>query len=253
MVIYGQFMYNVNNIRDIFEQMDNNQVKILSLLHLVHQFEYYNKVKYTTDIKEEITLLTDENITDVKAKFQEFGPNEIKEILRLEKAYDTLFKLGEKGFITEEDIFSLHNEFYDDDDDEKGKYRTTAVRIKGPKHIMMAPELISSNMNLFIEELNRNINTLHPFEAACMAHWRFTNIIHPFKNGNGRIARLLMNMILIKNKYPMLLIPRNLRRAYIGALFDMESGIQPIECFNQFIMDLIDKSSNIFAKEILKL
>ena len=44
---------------------------------------------------------------------------------------------------------------------------------------------------------------MHPFELAALAHLKFVKV-HPFRDGNGRISRLIMNFVLLKNGYPLL-------------------------------------------------
>jgi Fic family protein len=58
---------------------------------------------------------------------------------------------------------------------------------------------------------------LHPVEYAVIAHYRFVSI-HPFRDGNGRTARLLMNLLLIRAGYPIVVIDNQRRRDYINAL-----------------------------------
>jgi Fic family protein len=58
---------------------------------------------------------------------------------------------------------------------------------------------------------------LHPVEYATMAHYRFVSI-HPFRDGNGRSARLLMNLLLIRAGYPIVVINNQIRNDYINAL-----------------------------------
>ena len=58
---------------------------------------------------------------------------------------------------------------------------------------------------------------VHPIEIAAQFHKHFI-FLHPFRDGNGRLGRLLSNFILVKLGYPMLLIESTDREKYIGAL-----------------------------------
>lgn len=64
---------------------------------------------------------------------------------------------------------------------------------------------------------------LHPIERATTFHYRFV-VIHPFDDGNGRIARILMNLILMKAGYPPCIIQTKHRRQYLQALEDADLG-----------------------------
>lgn len=82
---------------------------------------------------------------------------------------------------------------------------------------MPAPEQIESLMKKFEKELNDLANKLHPIELAANIHNNFVTI-HPFLDGNGRTARLLMNLILLKNGYSITIIPPIYRVEYIAIL-----------------------------------
>ena len=71
-------------------------------------------------------------------------------------------------------------------------------------------------------------NTLSPVELAALFHYRYIRI-HPFEDGNGRIARLLMNYILLRFGYPMIVIRSKNKKKYLEALgkADMQVGTIP--------------------------
>jgi len=136
------------------------------------------------------------------------------------KAYDYMVSLArsEKLSLTEDVIRRLHFLFYNGiDPDAAGTYRKHQVFITGTEYVPPAAKEVPSLMAAFADELKRKQNTLHPVEFAAWAHRRLIDI-HPFQDGNGRTARLLMNLILINKGYCIVSIPPVLRHEYITAL-----------------------------------
>ncbi len=62
------------------------------------------------------------------------------------------------------------------------------------------PEKVQKEMDQLFEWAQKERGRYHPVEFAAQIHKRFV-FIHPFKDGNGRMARLLMNLALIQNGY----------------------------------------------------
>ena len=79
------------------------------------------------------------------------------------------------------------------------------------KLIARVPKLMEATQKA-IEEL-----PVHPVEIAAQFHKHFI-FLHPFRDGNGRLGRLLSNFILVKMDQPMILIEKQDREKYIGAL-----------------------------------
>ena len=69
----------------------------------------------------------------------------------------------------------------------------------------------------FFKWYSKNKVSLHPVELAALVHLKLVTI-HPFADGNGRISRLMMNLILNNNKFPMLNIRYEKRGSYYTAL-----------------------------------
>ncbi len=136
------------------------------------------------------------------------------------RAYDYMISIarGDSFEITEDVILKLHNLFYSGIDNENaGKYRDIQVFITGTEYIPPKPSDVPKLMKEFVKKLNEYKDTMHPVEYAAFAHRRLVDI-HPFIDGNGRTARLLMNLILINQGYVAVSISPVLRFEYMQAL-----------------------------------
>lgn len=119
--------------------------------------------------------------------------------------------------IKEEDINNIHRIILTGIDDQwAGKYRETEVFIKGSNIELPQPIKFPYLMNEFIQWLSSQ-KKAHPVKVAADAHYKLVSI-HPYIDGNGRTARLLMNLILIINGYPMAIIKNEERIQYLDSL-----------------------------------
>ncbi len=148
------------------------------------------------------------------------------------KAYDRMWSLLDASKpLTESDILELHRLFYQQmDEHQAGAYRTQRVFITGSSYSTPAPEQVPGQMRAFVEWLNTGEGTLHPVALAAEAHKRFV-FIHPFIDGNGRVARLLMNLCLLRHGYTLAIIPPILRLEYIQLLERAHKDGKPFEDF----------------------
>ena len=152
------------------------------------------------------------------------------------KAYDYIYQIMGKVGLTEEDILNLHSLFYQQIDAEKaGHYRNVKVYISGSRYAVAAASKIPSEMQKLVKWYNDNEKKLHPIELAATLHQRFV-FIHPFVDGNGRVARLLMNLALLRNGFTIAIIPAILRHEYI---YSLETAHTRPEVFTDFIADRV--------------
>ena len=134
------------------------------------------------------------------------------------RAYDHMFTLLHAHAITEQDIFTMHWLFYSQIDEKNaGVYRTEPVFITGSKYPVAKLASIQSEMDTLLAWCRNKRDELHPVEFAAQLHKRFV-FIHPFIDGNGRIARLLMNVALIQDGYMLAVTPPVLRHEYVTLL-----------------------------------
>jgi Fic family protein len=149
--------------------------------------------------------------------------------------------------ITEANIKELHRLFYYRiDAKQAGKYREKRVIITGTDFIPPGPERIPDLMKSFVAGLPETSANHHPVEFAAIIHKQLVTI-HPFIDGNGRAARLLMNLALIQDGYPLAIIPPILRRDYLDTLNKTHKGDDGP--FVKFIAGVCYES----AKEYLRL
>lgn len=103
-----------------------------------------------------------------------------------------------------------------------GRIRFFPVTIEGtdfnPPHEKEVHNLLKKMITFYYE----NKNKLHPFVLAALIHAQFVEI-HPFEDGNGRTGRVLMNWILMKEKYPTFYIPAKNTQKYYDAI-DSHNG-----------------------------
>jgi Fic family protein len=120
--------------------------------------------------------------------------------------------------ISEWNIKNLHQIILKDIDNlNAGKYRMENVLIGGAKHIPPDYVMVPIQMQTLVYEDNREWIQYHPVIRAALLHGEFVKI-HPFIDGNGRTARLLLNLVLMLNGYPPIVIKKESRLAYYEAL-----------------------------------
>lgn len=143
--------------------------------------------------------------------------------------------------ITQNDIRQIHRLILEGIDNENaGAYRTTEVVISGseykpPNHFEVPIEM--SDLMGWLEPLSTRLDD-YAIQAAAAAHARFAQI-HPFIDGNGRTARILMNLVLMRAGFPIAIVTREDRTRYIDALEHSQiSDLTPfiallIECVSE--------------------
>lgn len=100
-----------------------------------------------------------------------------------------------------------------------GVYRVVPVKISGSRHTPPQPIEVNNLMKDMFSWYDNNKEKLHTVVVAAEMHERLATI-HPFVDGNGRTARLLMNLILMQKGYPIVNIPGDSesRLSYYNAL-----------------------------------
>ena len=103
------------------------------------------------------------------------------------------------------------------DEENAGVWRNFNVAISGARHVPPEAFLVQGQMDAFVQWHETAGATLHPVERAARTHVDFVKI-HPFMDGNGRTARLLMNLDLMRAGFPAIVLPVERRLEYYEAL-----------------------------------
>jgi Fic family protein len=242
-------------MKDLLKKIDLLKMKIDEHRpiesHLLKQLREYFRIGMTYSSN----ALEGNSLTETETKIVledgiTIGGKPVKdhlEALGHSEAYDLLFRLAKRQDITETNIKELHRLFYYRiDANQAGKYRKQRVIITGTNFIPPPPEKIPDLMKSFVIAIPKEREKYHPIEYAANLHRELVTI-HPFIDGNGRTARLLMNLALLQTGYPVAIIPPILRREYLDTLNKTHTG--DLRAFNKFIAGVCYES----AKEYLRL
>lgn len=126
-----------------------------------------------------------------------------------------------------------------------GRYRDSGVLIGGADHKPPEAFEIPVLMREMIQWMSKNKKSLHPVELAAILHHKLV-FIHPFFDGNGRTARLTMNIILLQAGYPLVLILKSDRKKYYQALSAADKG--DYQKFVDFVGRAVERSLTIYLK-----
>ena len=139
------------------------------------------------------------------------------EVVNHQEAIEFVESLASNEYVLNKlDILSIHHLVLQKiEKDFAGKYRTSGVRISGanfvPPNALKVDEFVGELID-FVNDSEVDI-----LIRSAIFHHRFV-WIHPFFDGNGRTARLLLNLILMKSGFPPAIILKNDRKKYYDAL-----------------------------------
>ncbi|MFD1361048.1 Fic family protein [Lentibacillus salinarum] len=123
--------------------------------------------------------------------------------------------------------------------------RTIPMPSRGPHFLQLKNEI--GKLFTWYEQKK---DELHPVESAALCHFKFV-YIHPFSDGNGRTAGLLMNVILMKNGYPPAIVKaEDEQRARYYKTLEMASVDQNVEPFLELIAECAENSLNDYLNTI---
>lgn len=136
-------------------------------------------------------------------------------VLNQQKAFNYVVDCVKEGKQLSADIIkNIHAILFSGIEEGAGSYRNVNIRIPGSQHVPYEPTKIYGKMDEYIYKLYQ-INDYE--EGAAYAHLQLAKI-HPFLNGNGRVARLVLNFALMERGYAPVLILEKDKEQYFGCL-----------------------------------
>ena len=118
-----------------------------------------------------------------------------------------------------------------------GEYRRIQILIEKAEHEPPPTFEVPELMNDLIKWYKQNKTKIHPFELAVLLHTKFVTI-HPFVDGDGRVARALLNFILERNDYPELYLGLEDRNAYLDAVAQGKKATEQGIDIDQILNDI---------------
>lgn len=220
----------------ILELLEEINTKVFFFSLTKKQIEKLNeyKIKVVHLSEKEWANFTEDFVFNTNAiEGSTISEEEVSEILHKKKA-ENAEEIETKGVAkgleyirkTKEDLsldllLKLHKFCFDGSKDFAGKFRKVNVVVKNSAgqvlHSGVLKEELRDYLNDFIEWYKENKNKFKPLVLAAIIHNQF-EYIHPFQDGNGRVGRLLLNFILLKNNYPLINIMLEDRAEYYKTL-----------------------------------
>lgn len=234
------------------KQLDSHRplsAELVNRLHKNLEIEYTynsNAIEGNTLTLRETQLVIQEGITVNGKSLSEHleaknHPKAIEYIEGLAKQNDVA------SVLEEEDILKIHKLIFDGVLENAGNYRSCQVYIEGSEHSPSPAFEIPELMKQLMQWLNSNPEELRPVELAAVLHYKFASI-HPFDDGNGRVSRLLTNLLLINKGYTLTVIKKVDRKKYYSALQKGDNG--DLKPFVNFIARCVEQALDLYLNAV---
>lgn len=172
-------------------------------------------IEGNTILLQEAALLLTEQLTPKNKTLRE-----IYDIQNTEYAFNELIESLPE--LCDETVIKIHANLMKNIDARIG-YRTGNVRVVHSQFDSTPARYIKTDINILIDWCKKNIGNIHPLALAVIFHHKFEKI-HPFFDGNGRTGRMLLNLVLLKQGYPPIIIRKLHRAEYLEALRKADSS-----------------------------
>jgi Fic family protein len=244
---------------DLFKSLTQAEKKVL-LQQMKIEWTYSSNAIEGNTLSLGDTQFIIENGLTVKGK----SIKEHNEVIGHARAIDLIYEMLDKAVLTQEDIFLLHRSILTEvvvdiyspigayKSEDNGRY----ISVNNQSEYLAYPSVadIQHLMQLWLAYFNAHlhIDTLdEAIEVYTYLHLSFSSI-HPFFDGNGRLARLLANIPLLKNGFLPLVVKQENRQEYIQTLSSYQLRANPLNRDSRFLIQETTEYSetiNFFKEE----
>lgn len=256
---HSQALVNRQRTLPVVEKLDEKQLtridkKRLFLIQIpegdpslkrMKKEAYFQHIHHTVAIEgNTMTLAQTRMVVETRTAVPGKSIMEHNEILGLDAALKFVNNtLVNKALLTVADILAMHRRILGHVDPvDAGTFRRTQVFVG--EHTPPKAALLRDMMEDFVDWLNsEEALRLHPVKYAALAHYKLV-FIHPFVDGNGRTARLLMNLLLMRVGYPPVIVRKQDRSLYYEYLqLGNEGDVRP---FVRFIAECTERTLDVY-------
>lgn len=256
---HSQALVNRQRTLPVVEKLDEKQLtridkKRLFLIQIpegdpslkrMKKEAYFQHIHHTVAIEgNTMTLAQTRMVVETRTAVPGKSIMEHNEILGLDAALKFVNNtLVNKALLTVTDILAMHRRILGHVDPvDAGTFRRTQVFVG--EHTPPKASLVRDMMEDFVDWLNsEEALRLHPVKYAALAHYKLV-FIHPFVDGNGRTARLLMNLLLMRVGYPPVIVRKQDRALYYEYLqLGNEGDVRP---FVRFIAECTERTLDVY-------
>jgi Fic family protein len=232
MEVYSKFFKEIELFKDKYQK---HLKKIPKSILEKEQKDFSTKFTYNTNRIEGSTLtlkdtanLIEEHIVPEKKL--------LRDVKETESHYKVFFELMKKEKkITYNNILKWHNDiFKDTKPDMAGKLRDYQVGISQSKFLPPSPVEVYSETKQFFRWFESKKEKYHPLVLSALSHLKFVTV-HPFGDGNGRLSRIIMNIVLNNEEYPLYIIDYKDRNGYYNALEKSQVNNNEIKFLTWFV------------------
>lgn len=213
--------HRLDNLRPLPKDALKKLLEDIRLRHTYHS----DAIEGNTLTLQETKLVLEQGIT--------IGGKPLKDHIEARndaEAFDFMLQLVQKkGGISQENIQQIHDIVTKGLLKDSGKYRTGNIRITGSSITPPSYQKIIPLMNDYIHTIKNH--SLYPLKKVTIIHHRLV-WIHPFFDGNGRVARLVTNLFFMQTGYPPIVLKQEQRKVYYHVLHQADNGnLSPLAMF----------------------